>query len=153
MSRLPQSSSPLDDRRAAFVSSNEAAAGTRVRRVSAQPPVRLAPEDEARWWRERGQRELGQILYWRWDPIGVQDDLPYSEGEYDSYAPRVLAALQRGASPGEIAALLANVERVEIGMSAGDSRADAARLIVAWYDKSRRYWHEFDRNAEDRSMR
>jgi hypothetical protein len=115
--------------------------------VSAQSPLNVTPEEEARWWRQRGQRELGQILYWRWDPIGVQDELPYSEGEYDDYAPRVLAALQQGASPREIGALLANIEKVDIGMSAGESRADAARFIVAWYDRSRGYWEEFDRNT------
>jgi hypothetical protein len=44
------------------------------------------------------------------DPIGVQADLPYSEGEYDAYAPLVLPAFQRGATDKEIAALLASIK-------------------------------------------
>jgi hypothetical protein len=51
------------------------------------------------------------------DPIGVQADLPYSEGEYDAYAPLVLSAFQRGATDKEIAALLASIARTEIGFS------------------------------------
>lgn len=29
--------------------------------------------------------ELRQILYWRWDPIGVSDEFPLNAGEYDLY--------------------------------------------------------------------
>lgn len=105
--------------------------------------VQLAPEDEARWWRERGERELCEILFWRWDPIGIQGELPYSAGEYDGYAPRVVATLQRGASAREIAAVLSSIERDEIG-ARSDSRAAAAKFIVQWYDNSRRYWREFE---------
>jgi hypothetical protein len=113
--------------------------------VTDDPELILRPEDEVRWWRERGERELRQVLYWRWDPLGVQDALPYSEGEYDEYAPRVASALQEGASAREIEALLSSIEEAEIGVGSGPHKA-VADLIVDWYQNSRSYWCEFDRD-------
>jgi hypothetical protein len=108
--------------------------------------LRLAPGDEAAWWRERGERELRQILFWRWDPIGIQDELPYTTDEYDHYAPRVLEALRRGASPGDIGALLGSFERAEMGLTSR-ARDAVGELIVKWYGNSRGYWREFDREG------
>jgi hypothetical protein len=114
--------------------------------MTEEGPVNLTTEDEVRWWRQRGERELCQILFWRWDPIGVQEDLPYSAGEYDNYALQVWSALRKGASIRDVASLLERIEANEIGTSSGSSRS-AAALIVRWYESSRRYWQEFDARA------
>jgi hypothetical protein len=37
----------------------------------------LTPAEFTRWRRETGERELGQLLLWRWDPIGVACDPTY----------------------------------------------------------------------------
>jgi hypothetical protein len=109
----------------------------------------LSPEDEARWWRHRGEHELCQILFWRWDPIGVQDELPYSNGEYDDYASQVLSVLQHGAPAAAIASLLARIEEdeMESRRERDPTRAAAAELIVKWYGNSRRYWVEFESDS------
>jgi hypothetical protein len=38
------------------------------------------------------------VLYWKWDPIGVNDSFPYTADEYDRYGPQVLSALRNAAS-------------------------------------------------------
>ena len=46
---------------------------------------RLSNDAYADWFRKKGSGELSQILYWCWDPIGVNDAFPSSAGEYDRY--------------------------------------------------------------------
>jgi hypothetical protein len=43
-------------------------------------------EERQKWWRRSGQSQLRQLLYWRWDPIGVNDAFPSNHDEYDGYA-------------------------------------------------------------------
>jgi hypothetical protein len=106
---------------------------------------RLSPEDFARWWKETGERELRQLLYWRWDPIGVNDSFPYAVDEYDGYAPQVVEAIRRGAAQSEIAAMLVMVEQDGMGLGRGSSdlRESVVRRILHWYEESQRRWLEF----------
>jgi hypothetical protein len=111
--------------------------------------IDLSPEQAVRWWRDRGERELCQVLYWCWDPIGVNDAFPYTEGEYDRYAPRIFAALNKRSSARDIGALLASIENVEMGLSHRIDK-DAAQRIVDWYGNSRRHWLAFDQDPPGR---
>ena len=54
----------------------------------------LTGPELVRWWAETGERELRQLLYWKWDPIGVNDSFPWAVDEYDGYAPQILSALR-----------------------------------------------------------
>ena len=57
-------------------------------------------EEFALWWSETGERELRQLLFWKWDPIGVNPFFPRTADEYDGYATQVVTALRTGASGG-----------------------------------------------------
>jgi hypothetical protein len=105
----------------------------------------LDRDEFARWWSGVGERQLGEILFWRWDPIDVAQDLPYSEGEYDEYAPSVAAVLQRGGNAEQVAQHLSEVE-----CEAWDERQTSdtdlrqvAEFIVKWYGDSMTWWKEF----------
>ncbi len=50
---------------------------------STPEPEALSTEDFARWWKETGEHELRQILFWKWDPIGAFDSSPNTTDEYD----------------------------------------------------------------------
>jgi hypothetical protein len=77
---------------------------------------RLHDDDFARWWQETSEYELRQILYWKWDPIGVTSAFPYTVDEYDRYAAWVVAALREGASREEIAEILVAIEDEQMGL-------------------------------------
>src|SRR3954468_15284766 len=57
----------------------------------------LSEEEYARWGNEAGFAELRQLLFWRWDPIGVGDAFPVTADEYDLYARVLLSRLRAGA--------------------------------------------------------
>ena len=98
----------------------------------------------ARWWRLQGAEELSQILFWRWDPIGVADDLPYTRGEYDSYTEPIVLKLKAGATSREIGDYLAEIEMLQMEVrSARKRRGRAAELLVQWYAASMDWWAEF----------
>lgn len=69
-----------------------------------------------RWWTENGEHELRQLLYWKWDPLGVNYAFPNTADEYDQYAPEVVSALRDGGSETEIVELLSTIERQRIGV-------------------------------------
>ncbi len=108
-------------------------------------PDALSTEDFARWWKETGEHELRQILFWKWDPIGVCDSFPNTADEYDGYAPRVVGALRRGASEGEIATLLHSIEHDAMGLARGatDHLREVAQLLVGWFENSHDSWSDF----------
>jgi hypothetical protein len=104
------------------------------------------------WWRQTGERELRQLLYWRWDPLNVSTEFPYTWGEYDGYAPQIVSALRRGATRDEIAAALREFETKPMGLGepaaerqAGyaDQLAAMADRIAVWFENSRDSWTEF----------
>lgn len=107
----------------------------------------LTVEDHAYWWKETGQDELCQILFWRWDPIGVAGAFPSSRGEYDDYAGQVLGLLKAGSDADEIAAQLARIESETIGLAEGNDvavahRQEVATMIEHWYPLSKALWRQ-----------
>jgi hypothetical protein len=112
--------------------------------VSAPPD--LTREQFARWWRETGESELRQVLFWRWDPIGVSVHFPSTADEYDDYGPGVVALLRAGASEDDLADHLGFVER-EMMLLSGDDRerrSDVAQLLAFWFGNSVARWRQPD---------
>ena len=106
---------------------------------------RLTTEEFSRWWRETGERELRELLYWVWDPIGVNDSFPYTADEYDQYAPQVVKALRARASRDQLINMLKMVERERMGLC-GDASgllSSVANRIVEWYEQSQERWSDF----------
>jgi hypothetical protein len=105
-------------------------------------PVDLTREAFARWWRETGELELRQVLFWRWDPIGVADYFPTTADEYDGYAPGVVALLRAGATEDDVADHLAFVERECMAgpMTDPDRLGEVAELLTAWFRNSVDSW-------------
>lgn len=105
----------------------------------------LSTDEFARWWSETGERELRQLLYWKWDPIGVNDSFPFAADEYDQYGPQIVQALRMGVSQDQIVDMLKAVERDRMGLS-GDS-GDLLRSLVTrlrgWFQQSQDPWAEF----------
>jgi hypothetical protein len=81
--------------------------------------------------------ELSQILYWRWDPIGVSGDFPQTRGEYDGYLGDVVQVLE--SSPEEIAAVLESIERHSMGgpLTSAEHRLDVAAMVSRWWRAER----------------
>ena len=108
----------------------------------------LEPKQWAKWWEESGERELRQILFWRWDPIGVADEFPYTQEEYDGYVAQVASLLRDAASLDAVADYLGAVERDRMGIHE-TPRTEAHRREVArflwqsWYPNSVGRWEEF----------
>jgi hypothetical protein len=112
-------------------------------------PDRLSTEEHARWWKEAGGWQLRQLLFWQWDPIGVNDLFPWSYDEYDNYAGPVVTQLENGADAMEIARYLHQVATVHMGLSVSSERTDVspgsplvdlAQRIVDWYPSSIEWW-------------
>jgi hypothetical protein len=105
----------------------------------------LTADEFLRWWKETGERELRQLLYWQWDPIGVNAAFPSAADEYDSYAPGVVEALSRGEDEAQIAAMLESIERERMGLDGGGAERlrSAANRITSWYEQSQERWLNF----------
>jgi hypothetical protein len=106
---------------------------------------RLTAEEFARWWNETGEHELRQLLYWKWDPIGVNAAFPRTADEYDRYAPEVVSALSNGACEADIAELLETIQRDRMGLGGEPSGRlrPVASDIVAWLAQSQDSWKNF----------
>jgi hypothetical protein len=109
----------------------------------------LSTEEHARWWKEAGGWQLRQLLFWQWDPIGVNDGFPWGYDEYDNYAGPIVTQLENGADAMEIARYLDGVARVHMGMGASSDRSgsspsshlvDLSQRIVDWYPSSIEWW-------------
>jgi hypothetical protein len=117
--------------------------------VSEEP---LTDAEHAAWWDAHGEEQLRELLFWRWDPIGVDTAFPATWDEYDRYAPRVVAVLRAGGDAAAVAAELAAVEHEVMGLHGRDDarRAAAAEAIVAWYEHATAAWAQ---RGEQRSSR
>jgi hypothetical protein len=82
--------------------------------------------------------ELRQILYWRWDPLGVNDSYPLNAGEYDAYAVELLSRLEAGADEDDVTGFLEGVEREWMAAGAGSARERDVASMVAWWFHCRR---------------
>lgn len=103
------------------------------------PPL---DEEQHALWAAEAISELRQILYWRWDPIGVSDQFPSNADEYDAYTEALMRRMRHGADARQIARYLATAERFHMGL-AGRSEDDlltVARLIEAWFSNSLWCW-------------
>ena len=99
-------------------------------------------EEYARWCKQAGFDELRQLLFWRWDPIGVEDWFPVTASEYDAYARVLLSRLRAGATAEQVAEYLLEVERtdMELGFSDDAHLREVGERVVDWFGKSIRHW-------------
>jgi hypothetical protein len=89
-----------------------------------------------RWWRERGDRELRELLLREWDPIGIADLADAPLDEYEHYAGQIARRLRTGAGDEEIAAVLEGF-RDDMGLEPSDELPlGVARSIREWYRRS-----------------
>jgi hypothetical protein len=89
-----------------------------------------------RWWRERGDRELRELLLREWDPIGISDLADSQLDEYEHYAGQLVRRLRAGATEEEIAAVLERF-RTDMGLEPSDEPPlGVAHSIRDWYRRS-----------------
>jgi hypothetical protein len=92
--------------------------------------------DHDGWWRERGERELRELLL-RWDPIGVAGEPHWPEDEYDVFLEPLAERLRGGVSEEELATFLEGAVREHVGLEPDRDRETAlARELLAWYSQS-----------------
>jgi hypothetical protein len=85
------------------------------------------------WWRERGERELRELLLREWDPIGIARIADAQHDEYEHYAGQLVRRLRAGAGEEEIAAVLEGF-RTDMGLAPSDDvPLGVARIIREWY--------------------
>ena len=109
---------------------------------------RLSEEQHARWWKEAGGWQLRQLLYWQWDPIGVNGSFPWSFDEYDTYAGPIATQLRNGADAKEISRYLRAVATTTMGLSEESISPwldETSRRLVDWYPSSIDWWRERSR--------
>ena len=93
-------------------------------------------DDHQLWWNERGARELQEILFVEWDPIGLRQMADPPRDEYDHYAGQLGRRLRAGATPEEIAAVLDGF-RHDMGLeSEPEPPMELARRVRDWYEQS-----------------
>lgn len=102
--------------------------------VPAPPPSAPRTDPESAWWEATGVAGLTALLFWCWDPIGVNDAYPAAQDEYAAYARALAPMLRAGAREDAVEAYLRDVEENAITVSAGAARRrDVAVRIVAWH--------------------
>lgn len=109
-------------------------------------PDRLTTEQFASWWRQTGEHELRQVLFWRWDPIGVSEYFPNTADEYDGYAPQIAHALRGEASDEELAQLILGLEHDAMGLPSrpeDDRVPSLVALLRLWFENSQSSWRDF----------
>ena len=87
------------------------------------------------WWRDAGECELRQLLYWVWDPLDLNEEFPDAVDEYDRYAIEIATALASDMSQASLAALLASIEQNRMGVTPRPLDPIAARLRK-WHGRS-----------------
>ncbi len=94
-----------------------------------------------RWWRIEGLGEMRQILWEKWDPLGLHDlmrdpEHDWPEDEYDSYANVLASKLKRGNDRSDIVSYLTTslIEKDQIITPAWTGRCAAtADALIDWY--------------------
>ncbi len=90
-------------------------------------------QEYERWWRERGDRELRELLLREWDPIGIAKIADEQLDEYEHYAGQIARRLRAGAGDEEIAAVLEGF-RTDMGLEPSDEPPlGVAAEICDWY--------------------
>ena len=74
-------------------------------------------------------RMVEVILHWAWDPIGIPGTGEAAD-EYNSYAPSVLALLERASPVDEIAAYLGTVEGERMGLEPHRDRNEDVAVLL-----------------------
>jgi hypothetical protein len=93
-------------------------------------------QEYERWWRERGDRELRELLLSEWDPIGIAKIADEQLDEYEHYAGQLARRLRAGASEEEIAAVLEGF-REDMGLERSEELPlEVARKIRDWYRRA-----------------
>jgi hypothetical protein len=93
-------------------------------------------QEYERWWLERGDRELRELLLEEWDPIGIAKIADEQLDEYEHYAGQLARRLRAGASDEEIAAVLERF-RADMGLEPSDELPlGVARRIREWFRRS-----------------
>lgn len=100
----------------------------------------ISEQEHHLWWKEAGGWQLRQILYWRWDPIGVSESFPHTINEYDGYAGAVCMLLREEGGAGAVAEHLARAQTERMDLPPGEDEQlrleRTAALIVRWYPAS-----------------
>jgi len=89
--------------------------------------------EHEKWWRERGERELRELLLREWDPIGIASIADAQHDEYEHYAGQLMRRLRAGAGEEEVAAVLEGF-RADMGLEPSEELPlGVARIIREWY--------------------
>jgi hypothetical protein len=109
-------------------------------------------EERQEWWTATGRDELRQLLYWRWDPIGVNHEFPDTHREYDHYADSMRPLLVGDADEDELEAeVIRAVLRAQEAMGfehkpgAEADRLAVTRAILDWRRASFWLWKDYRR--------
>jgi hypothetical protein len=104
------------------------------------------------WWAETGRGQLRQLVYWRWDPIGVSGEFPTTHDEYNIYADAMRDPLVAETDDGELkAGVLRAVLGAQTSMGlerkpkAEEDRRRLTDLILDWRYQSIWLWKEYGR--------
>jgi hypothetical protein len=98
-------------------------------------------EEWHRWWKRTGATTINTFLLEKWDPIFSPFDDPEigpPADEYVTYAGTVGRMLREGASAGEIARYLEEMERDHIRLGCAEDRNALAQEIVTWFESEMR---------------
>lgn len=108
--------------------------------VSSSEP--LSEEQYALWWNQAGFAELRQVLFWRWDPIGIDDAFPATADEYDTYVRVLLSRLQAGMTASDIATYLLEVEQSSMGRRYSEDAKlrQVGERVITWFEESISHW-------------
>jgi hypothetical protein len=87
-----------------------------------------------RWWRERGEAELRDLLYDEWNPIGFPGLIP--RDEYDIYLGPLVQRLQEGASAEEVADHLSGLRARIVATDNREADLRVAAMLHDWYRTS-----------------
>jgi hypothetical protein len=97
-----------------------------------------------RWLRIEGLREMRQILWEKWDPLGLYEPVrdaeeEWPEDEYDAYADVLASKLKRGNERSDIVSYLTTslTDKDAVITPAWVARCEtAADTLIDWYARS-----------------
>jgi hypothetical protein len=93
-------------------------------------------QEYERWWLERGDRELRELLLREWDPIGIAQIADEQLDEYEHYAGQLARRLRAGATDEQIAAVLEGF-RADMGLEpSAELPLGVARTIREWFRRA-----------------